>query len=162
MKTLTKSTIVVTLLGIVGLAGVVSVVRAVQPQAIRANAKASANAPDYRISDRETNDDAEEQQESAKLRPLATISPQQAQQAAEADRGGRARSVKLENDDGNLVYAVVIGQQEVKVDAGNGRVLYTEALNGDDDKNEASRPRSSIQVPEPPGGDSDGETNDDG
>jgi hypothetical protein len=173
MKTSIKSIIVATLLGIVGLGGAVSVVRADRPQAI---------APEYGIdrliarqprfnrqitqtNDRETNDDAEEQQESAKLQALAKITPEQAQQAAEAAQGGRARSVKLENDDGNLVYAVVIGQQEVKVDAGNGRVLYTEALNGDDEKdekNEAFHPRSSIQVAEPPGGDGDGETNDDG
>ncbi|MBW4622330.1 MAG: PepSY domain-containing protein [Cyanosarcina radialis HA8281-LM2] len=181
MITSTKSLIVGTLIGTMVLAGAVSVVRAAQPQAIRATAQASANVPEYgtdrliarmlRVNhqiiqandrDRETNDDAEERQESAKLRTLAKITPQQAQQAAEAAKGGRASSVKLENEDGNLVYAVVIGEQEVKVDAGNGRVLYTEALNGDDEKNEASRPRSSIQVAEPSGGDGDGETNDDG
>ena len=116
--------------------------------------------------DRETNDDAkeqaEDQQESAKLQSLAKITPQQAQQAAEAAQGGQASNVKLENEDGNLVYAVVIGHKEVKVDAGNGRVLYTEARNHEDKKTEASRPHSSIQVTEALGGDGDGETNDDG
>ncbi|MGH2414848.1 MAG: PepSY domain-containing protein, partial [Microcystaceae cyanobacterium] len=116
--------------------------------------------------DKETNDDAQEQtedqQESAKLQALAKITPQQAQQSAESAQGGQASSVKLENEDGNLVYAVVIGHKEVKVDAGNGRVLYTEARNHEDKKTEASHPRSSIQVTEAPGGDGDGETNDDG
>lgn len=105
--------------------------------------------------DGETNDDAEEQQEAAKLQSLAKITLQQAQQAAESAVAGKASSVELENENGNLVYAVEIGKQEVKVDAGNGRVLYTENENQEDEKNEASRPKSSIQVP-----DNDGEAND--
>jgi uncharacterized membrane protein YkoI len=64
---------------------------------------------------------------------LAKITASRAQQAAEANSGGRASSVKLENEDGNLLYAVTIGQKEIMVDAGNGRVLYTEAINGKDD-----------------------------
>lgn len=106
-------------------------------------------------------DSAKEAREQAQYQSLAKITPQQAQQAAEAAQGGQASSVKLENEDGSLVYAVVIGQQEVKVDAGNGQVLYTEAQNHEDRNTEASRPRSSIQVTEAPGGDGDGETNDD-
>lgn len=97
--------------------------------------------------DGETNDSVEEQQEAAKLQPLAKITAQQAQQAAQTSVGGQASKVELENEDGNLVYAVKIGQQEVKVDAGNGRVLYTENGNQENEKNEASRPKSSIQVP---------------
>lgn len=107
--------------------------------------------------DGETNDDVEEQQEAAKLQPLAKITAQQAQQAAQTSVGGQASKVELENEDGNLVYAVKIGQQEVKVDAGNGRVLYSENENQEDEKNETSRPKSSIQVPS-----NDGETNDRG
>lgn len=97
--------------------------------------------------DGETNDDVEEQQEAAKLQPLAKITAQQAQQAAQTSVGGQASKVELENEDGNLVYAVKIGQQEVKVDAGNGQVLYSENENQEDEKNEASHPKSSIQVP---------------
>lgn len=107
-------------------------------------------------------DNAGEARERAQYQSLAKITPQQAQQAAEAAQGGQASSVKLENEDGSLVYAVVIGQKEVKVDAGNGRVLYTEARNHEDRNTEATRPRSSIQVTEAPGGDGDGETHDDG
>ncbi|MFN6536567.1 MAG: PepSY domain-containing protein [Nostoc sp. EkiNYC01] len=109
--------------------------------------------------DGETNDDAQEQQEAAKLQPLAKITAQQAQQAAETSVGGKAKSVKLENEDGNLVYAVEIGQQDVKVDAGNGKVLYAENGNQQDEKNEATRPKSSIQVKET--SDGDRQTNDD-
>ena len=58
----------------------------------------------------------------------------------------------MENEDGNLVYQVKIGQKEVIVDAGDGKVLYTEDVNQEDENNEASRPKSSIQVP-----DNDGE-----
>lgn len=98
-------------------------------------------------SDGETNDDQQEQQEDKKLQALAKITAEQAQQAAETSVGTKASSVKLENEDGNLVYAVEISQKEVKIDAGNGNVLYTENANQENDENEASRPKSSIQVP---------------
>ncbi|PMB46119.1 peptidase [Fischerella thermalis CCMEE 5330] len=106
--------------------------------------------------DGETNDDQEEQQEDKKLQALAKITAEQAKQAAETSVGDKASSVKLENEDGNLVYAVKIGQKEVKVDAGNGKVLYTENANQESDENEASRPKSSIQVTE---NNNEGETN---
>ncbi|GAA5533002.1 PepSY domain-containing protein [Deinococcus aluminii] len=67
-----------------------------------------------------------EAQEEAQLRGLARITPQQASQAAQTVLPGTVSSVKLENENGSLVYAVVIGQTEVKVDAGNGRVLHQE------------------------------------
>ena len=54
-------------------------------------------------------------------------------------------------------YTVAIGQTEVKVDAGNGKVLYTDDAKSENDG--MKRP-SSIQVAEPVGGDGDGETND--
>ena len=92
----------------------------------------------------ETKYDANEQQESALLQSLAKITPQQ---AAETARRGQESRVKLENENGNLVYAVEIGQQEVKVDAGNSKVLYTENASQEDEKSEAACPCSSIQVP---------------
>ncbi|MEJ6485652.1 PepSY domain-containing protein [Nostoc punctiforme UO1] len=98
--------------------------------------------------DGETNDDQQEQQEDKKLQALAKITAEQAKQAAETSVGTKASSVKLENEDGNLVYAVEIAQKEVKVDAGDGKVLYTENANQENDKDEASRPKSSIQVTE--------------
>jgi uncharacterized membrane protein YkoI len=110
--------------------------------------------------DGEINDDAEEQKESANLQSLAKISPQQAQQAAEKVIGGKASQVELENEDGNLVYSVIIGQKDVKVDAGNGKILYTDNPNAE--TSEKNRPHSSIRLSEGPEGDGDGETNDDG
>lgn len=101
-------------------------------------------------------DDAEEKLESSQLQSLAKISAQQAKQAAETAQGGTASQVELEDEDGNLVYQVLIDRTEVMVDAGNGKVLYTEQANQENEDNEANRPRSSIQVP-----DTDGETNDD-
>lgn len=168
------------LLGAIGLAGVAHLVQAAQIKA------PAVNMPEYRISsqktqssdgdgetnddrkeqDKETNDEekevAEDRRESAKLQRLAKITPQQAQKAAETAQGGKSSRIMLENEDGNLVYTVAIGQKEVIVDAGNGRILYTETLNREDKVRETSHPRSSIQVSAAPGGDGDGETNDDG
>lgn len=110
--------------------------------------------------DGETNDDILEQQEEANLQSLAKISPQQAQQIAENTIGNRASQVKLENEDGNLVYSVIIGEKDVKVDAGNGKILYIDHPNAETP--EKNRPRSSIRISESAEGDGDGETNDDG
>lgn len=99
-----------------------------------------------------------EANEGAKLQSLAKVSASQAQQVAETAQGNKASSVQLENEDGNLIYAVNIGQNEVKVDAGNGRILYTDNTAKEGSEVEISRPRSSIQVAEV----EDGETNDDG
>jgi uncharacterized membrane protein YkoI len=148
MKTSTKIILAAAFVGSLGLAGLSKVVSAKQPQSFIAivhqhhSATQVAEASD---GDGETNDDA---QEAAKLQPLAKITAQQAQQAVEASVGGKAKSVKLENEDGNLVYTVEIGQQDVKVDAGNGKLLYAENANQQDENNEATRPKSSIQVQE--------------
>ncbi len=102
--------------------------------------------------DGETNDDA------AKLQALAKITPQQAQRSAESAQTGKVSRVQLENENGSLVYAVQIGDKEVKVDAGNAKVLYVDDQKTETD--ESKLPRSSIQVTQP-AGDGDGETNDD-
>ena len=112
--------------------------------------------------DGEKNDDAKEQQELAKLQKLVKITPQQATQAAETAQGGKASSVRLENENGNVVYSVVIGKAEVTVDAGNGRILSTNS-NQENGKEgaEQKQPKSSIQASADLG-DGDGEKNDDG
>jgi uncharacterized membrane protein YkoI len=118
---------------------------ATEAQAVMTNKTQIAEASD---GDGEVADKVEERQETTRLQALAKITPQQAQQAAQAALGGTARSVKLDEEDGNLVYKVKIAQTEAAVDAGNGKVLYTEKDNQeDDDATEARRPRSSIQVP---------------
>ncbi|MEH1932875.1 MAG: PepSY domain-containing protein [Nostoc sp.] len=160
MKSSTKIILVAAFVGTLGFAGLSRVVFAKQSQSPVAIARQHHNVTkvaEASDGDGETNDDA---QEVAKLQPLAKITGKQAQQAAETSAGRKASSVKLENEDGNLIYAVEIGQQEVTVDAGNGKVLYVENANQQDEKNEATRPKSSIQVAE--SSDGDRETNDDG
>ncbi len=148
MKTSTTIILAAAFVGTLGLAGLSRVVTAKQPQSfvtIVRQHHSATQVTEASDGDGETNDDG---QEAAKLQPLAKITAQQAKIAAEASVGGKAKSVKLENEDGNLIYAVKIGQQEVTVDAGNGKVLYVENANEQDEKNEASRPKSSIQVQE--------------
>jgi hypothetical protein len=83
------------------------------------------------------------------LQKLATIPIQAALQATESFAGGQAHTVELENEDGNLVYEVVIELQEIYVDAGNGKVLYTETVRqaNETDETDDSQPSSSIQAP---------------
>jgi len=68
--------------------------------------------------------------ESERLKSLARITPEQAQAAALAQVPGTVKKVELENEDGNVVYGVEIktsnGDSDVKVDAGDGRVLHIE------------------------------------
>ena len=97
--------------------------------------------------------------EDSHLRSLAKITPEQAQQSAERAMGAKASHVELENDEGDLVYSVQIGKAEVKVDAGTGKVLYTEDHNSENE--EKAHPHSSIRLSEGANGDGDGETNDD-
>ncbi|MEH2321327.1 PepSY domain-containing protein [Nostoc sp.] len=163
MKTSTKIFLAAAFVGTLRFAGLSRVVSAKQPQsfvAISRQDHSATQVAEASDGDGETKDDAQEQQEAAKLQPLAKITAKQAQQAAETSVGGKAKSIKIENEDGNLIYAVEIGQQEVTVDAGNGKVLYIENANQQDEKNEATRPKSSIQVKE--SSDGDRETNDDG
>lgn len=93
-------------------------------------------------------EDIEEITEALELQKLAVITIQEALEAAENFAGGKAHTVEIENEEGNLVYEVVIGLQEVYVDAGNGQVLYTEKIGKkDEDEIDDSLPKSSIQVP---------------
>ena len=161
MKTSTKAILVATLVGLVGIGGLAKAARAIpmstaKPSAIEVAEREMSETRETG----ESRDDLIDATQSAKLRAMAKITPQQAQQAAESAVAGKATSVKLENEDGSLVYSVAIAQKEVKVDAGNGRVLYTDSLNNEG--NESNHVRSSIQVSETGMGDSDGETNDDG
>jgi uncharacterized membrane protein YkoI len=81
-------------------------------------------------------EDKAERTESEGLKRLARITPEQAQAAALAQVPGTAKKVELENEDGNVVYGVEIktanGESDVKVDAGDGRVLHVEK-DGEDD-----------------------------
>ncbi|NER30730.1 MAG: PepSY domain-containing protein, partial [Symploca sp. SIO1C4] len=91
-------------------------------------------------------EDLEEINEFLKLQKYGVIPIQEALEAAESFAGGQAHTVELENEDGNLVYEVVIGLQEVYVDAGNGKVLFSETISTVN-KSDDSQFKSSIQVP---------------
>lgn len=92
--------------------------------------------------------------EAKSLEGLATISPADAEAAAVATvPGGTVRSVDLGNENGSVVYEVDIsdanGQSvEVKVDAGNGDVLASEA--GDDDAGESDDESGQSEAGESP------------
>jgi uncharacterized membrane protein YkoI len=72
--------------------------------------------------------------EAEQLKSLAKISDAQAKASAEKSAGGTATTVKLESENGNVVYSVTVNGKEVKIDAGNGSVLRTETAEGADDK----------------------------
>lgn len=120
---------------------------------------ASPNSSSITVTQQQVETPANQAKEATQLQSLAKISASQAQQTAEAAQGNKASSVKLENEDGNLIYAVNIGQKEVTVDAGNGQILYTQnTAVKEESESASSRVLSSIQVAEV----EDGEANDDG
>lgn len=69
--------------------------------------------------------------EAASLQASAKITPDQAKQAALAAVPGTASKVDLDNENGSAVYSVEITANgtttDVKVDAGNGKVLSRDA-----------------------------------
>lgn len=69
---------------------------------------------------------ASEAAEAEQYAGLAKITEAEAIKAAEAKVGGSATKAELGNENGSLIYEVHIGNQEVKVDAGNGNVLAVE------------------------------------
>jgi len=78
--------------------------------------------------------------EAARLERLATVTPDEAKAAALAAQPGKASKVELESEDGNVVYDVEVttstGTVDLKIDAGNAKVLQTEKEDGEkhDDK----------------------------
>jgi len=70
-----------------------------------------------------------EADEATALAGLATITPEQAKDAAlAANPGATVIKVELDNENGALVYSVELDNgADVKVDAGNGTVLYTDS-----------------------------------
>jgi hypothetical protein len=77
--------------------------------------------------------DANEQAEADALKALAKISADQAKQAAlDANKGATVSKVGLDDENGFLVYSVQLKDasgkaMDVKVDAGNGKILASEA-----------------------------------
>ncbi|WP_456396891.1 PepSY domain-containing protein [Thermococcus sp.] len=87
-----------------------------------------------------------EGQEAKALQSLAKITPEQAKNAALSKVNGSVVKVELDNENGYLVYSVEVKTSngiinDVKVDAGNGKVLYID--NGTDVEKES--PESSVE-----------------
>lgn len=91
------------------------------------------NEPAYTssITVADTGEGADDATEAAALAKLATVTSDQASQAALATVPGTVIKVDLGNEHGSVVYSVEIrtdaGVVDVKVDAGNGKVLAQEA-----------------------------------
>jgi uncharacterized membrane protein YkoI len=70
-----------------------------------------------------------EADEAVTLAGLATITPEEAKDAAlAANPGATVVKVELDNENGALVYSVELSNDlDVKVDAGNAVVLYTDS-----------------------------------
>lgn len=79
-----------------------------------------------------------EAEEQAALQALATISPEQAQAAAvAANPGTTATKVELGAENGFLVYDVELSNGlELKVDAGDAKILHTEQAGADNEVGE--------------------------
>lgn len=64
----------------------------------------------------------------------AAITSDEAKQIAEKSVNGTAKNVELENENGYLVYGVIVdtngNSYDIKIDAGNGNILKTETDNG--------------------------------
>lgn len=75
-----------------------------------------------------------EADEATALAGLATITPEQAKDAAlAANPGATAVKVELDNENGALVYSVELDNGlDVKVDAGGGAILHTEQADADE------------------------------
>ena len=117
----------------IGAAGVANAVSSGgQTATTPAAATAEAQDPSYTSSvqvpeSADTGQAENDQAEAAALQAVATISPDQAKQAALAAVPGTAGKVELESENGNVVYGVEVTANgtttDVKVDAGNGAVL---------------------------------------
>lgn len=79
----------------------------------------------------------DETAEASLLQRLATVSPAEAEAAAlAANPGTTVVKTELDNENGSLVYSVELSNGlDVKVDAGNAAVLYTDQ---DEDSDEAA------------------------
>lgn len=90
------------------------------------------------------NQDLSESRELAQIRSLATVSLEEAIAAAQKATGlsDAVTKAELGNDNGFLVWDIAIGDQEVKVDAGNGEVLQVQQADAEeevDDSKEGSQ-----------------------
>jgi len=107
------------------------------PEAVEADGGVEVQDPSYVTSITAPQDEGLSEADEAKsLESLATITPDQARDAALAAVPGTAGKVELDNENGAVVYSVEItdgsgSQIDVKVDAGNATVVHQGANDGD-------------------------------
>ena len=93
------------------------------------------------------NEEQQEQQLAAKLRPYAKITPEEAKKAAQVTLRGDIEEVELDvNENRSLYYEVESAKTVVYIDAGSGKVLGSEPA-GKEDAVEDSL-ESTIKIPD--------------
>ena len=135
----TKRTLIGVAAGLGLLLGAAGVASAAQtdpaPTPVTSPADDNVQDPTYTASiTAEDVDGQSEAEEATGLAKAATISPDEAQAAAQAVVSGTVDKVELDNENGAVVYSVEIsdgngGHVDVKVDAGNGHVLHQDSGN---------------------------------
>ena len=135
---------VLAVIGAVGAVSAMSIVNGtstkttkVQKDVQKPNYVASIKAPqtnnkDGKVDENKYVKDAKgDTQESKGLAKYAKITPEEAKKSALVEVAGKVVKVSLDNENGYVVYSVEIatntGVKDVKVDAGNGKVLYIES-----------------------------------
>jgi uncharacterized membrane protein YkoI len=112
-----------------------------------------------RVADSGDDSEVSEAEESAQLAPLAKITAEQAKtiaiSAVDTKIVGEVTDVQLENENGNVIYAVEFTKDnietDVKIDAGNGKVLLVENDNNEADVEDG--PESELEEDEKEGSD---------
>lgn len=109
------------------------------PEANEVNEINEVQDPSYATSITAPQDEGVSEADEAKaLESLATITPDQARNAALEAVPGTAGKVELDNENGAVVYSVEVTDSsgsgiDVKVDAGNGTVVHQDADDGDNE-----------------------------
>jgi hypothetical protein len=140
-----KTLLAYTLLGVLAAGSLGSV--AVFAQTNTTPAQQGTQEPSFTGSIPITENDAlTEAEELAQYQSLAKVSMTDAIAAAQKAVGTTEAplSAELGDENGFLVWEVVVAGQEVKIDAGDGKVLYQEAV-GAGDENEANESGESEQ-----------------
>lgn len=99
-----------------------------------------------------TETQADESAEAQALQDLATVTADQARDAALAAVPGNAGKIELDNENGFVVYSVEITGADgtvtdVKVDAGNGQVLAQDAGGDEDGASESAEGPEGSEAP---------------
>ncbi|MBD2093371.1 PepSY domain-containing protein [Microcoleus sp. FACHB-1515] len=76
--------------------------------------------------DQDETDEDEDEDDATELQRLATVTLLQAVQTAEQSANAPAFSAELERENNQVIYAVMVGEQEFLIDASNGQVIATE------------------------------------